>query len=124
MRKSGARSVSGEMALHARASSASENVVSLKDRGSSSIKVYFAIEEKCEGTLRNHISGEGVRDDELFWRWSSQLARDGRRELGERAAATPPLSPGRRLGDEQQSPSENERQKRNLDHLKRRSTHA
>ena len=37
VRKSGARSVSGEMALHARASSASENVVSLKDRGSSSI---------------------------------------------------------------------------------------
>ena len=49
---------------------------------------------------------------------------DGRRDLEEKTPDTPPWSPSRRLGDEQQSPSENERQKRNLDHLKRRSTHA
>ena len=75
VRKSNTRSVSSEIKLHGKAT-ASEHVVTLHQRGASSTKVYFVISEHCEGTLRSRITrGEGVRDDELFWRWSTQIAR-------------------------------------------------
>ena len=65
VRKSGARSVENEMALHARAS-ASEHVATLHHHGSSSAQAYFAMTEHCATTLRSHIVvGEGVRDDDF-----------------------------------------------------------
>ena len=63
------------MTLQAKATSASEHVVALYHRGSSSPAIHFAITEHCEDTLRERIVvGEGVMDED-FWRWSSQLAR-------------------------------------------------
>ena len=75
LRKSSCALDDREMRLHAKAA-ASEHVVTLHQRGASSTKVYFAIEEHCEGHAAEAASAdEGVRDDELFWRWSSQIAR-------------------------------------------------
>ena len=62
------------MMLHAKAA-ASAHVVLSHQRGASSTKVYYAIEEYCKSTLRSRIESEGVRDDELFWKWASQIAR-------------------------------------------------
>ena len=74
LHKSTARSVTEEMRLYASAT-ASAHVMSLHQRGASSTKVCFVIEEHCEDTLRSRVDIEGVNDDELFWRWSSQIAR-------------------------------------------------
>ena len=75
VRKNYARSVSDEMRLHAIAS-ASECVVSLYHRGSSSTRVYFVITKLYgAGTLRSRMSSDGMHDDKLFWRLASQIAR-------------------------------------------------
>ena len=74
-RKSATRSLSTEMTLHAKACAASERVLKLHHRGSSSAQAYFAIKEHCASNLRSRIVvGEGVPEED-FWRLSSQLAR-------------------------------------------------
>ena len=65
-RKSATRSVSTEMTLHSKACAASDRVLKLHHRGSSSAQAYFAITEHCASNLRSRIVvGEGVPDDDL-----------------------------------------------------------
>ena len=73
MREDATGSLSTKLNLHMHASAESSYVVNLHHHGMCSKDVCFSIAELCPTTLRNQIEIEGVRDEDSFWRWASQV---------------------------------------------------
>ena len=62
-----------KLRLHTHASAESSYVLNLHHHGMCSKDVCFSIAELCPATLRNRIESKGVRDEDSFWRWASQV---------------------------------------------------
>ena len=73
MRKDATGSVSDRLNLHREASAESSFVLNLHHHGMCSTDVSFSIAELCPAMLRNHVESTGVRDEDNFWRWASQV---------------------------------------------------
>ena len=73
VREDATGSLSAKLNLHTHASAECSHVQNLYHHGMCSKDVCFSIAELCPTTLRNQIEIEGVRDEDSFWRWASQV---------------------------------------------------